>query len=621
MRKLFIERFCKALLLLISISVVSCVNEEYDLSQGVDMDMILLQNAAMPLGNVPQISINTLLGDTDSESSMFNIDKYGNLSLVFGNDTISNSFTMPEVEIGGDGGVKFDDNVEVNFTPIYKGVNLGGMTPSELPSNIPNMVHFSDSEGGELERQFDLNLDKELPSQIIDIDIVNTDATIKYSFNVSDGSILYLKAGFSMEFPEFMVIQKDENCDFYEIYPEEPHKLVFTDDTRITDVEPLILEVGFTRMDIPEDAVVAKKDEETGKTLRYIELSDVVDVIGDLYLKVDDYAGRRIPECPVLAMDIEIENLKMTSAHVKLDLDIDIDDKKIELSGLPTMFFGEETVIDIYNPMLRFMLQNESPLDLYLNTNISSYSGRHVTDIHIGDCYPIYGEEHSHATEEVVVPSYSDAEYYFTRRGKHDAKGGEDIQLEDLGEIVKELPDSIIIHDIFVETDDSFVNIKANQECTVNMEYEFVCPFAFGKDLSIAFDYDLDLGLSNQAVSLDSLVVSMEMLNTIPLDFNITGVALDTDGNEIDNATVDMNLKLKAGIQDDPVSTPIEVVISTQPSEKSLAKLRLKMTATSSKEMEGILLNTAQGLAINNIKVSLPHGLVFDLNDGLENIN
>ena len=107
MRKLFIERFCKALLLLISISVVSCVNEEYDLSQGVDMDMILLQNAAMPLGNVPQISINTLLGDTDSESSMFNIDKYGNLSLVFGNDTISNSFTMPEVEIGGDGGVKF----------------------------------------------------------------------------------------------------------------------------------------------------------------------------------------------------------------------------------------------------------------------------------------------------------------------------------------------------------------------------------------------------------------------------------------------------------------------------------------------------------------------------------
>ena len=619
MRKLFIERFCKALLLLISISVVSCVNEEYDLSQGVDMDMHLLQNAAMPLGNVSQISINTLLGDTDSESSMFTVDKKGNLSLTFGNDRLTNTFTMPEVEIGGDGGIQFDDNVEVIFTPKYRGMDLGGMSPSELSSyNIPNEIHFSDSEGGELERQFELNLEKELPEQIIDIDIVNTNATILYHFNVSEGSILYLKEGFTMEFPDFMVIKKDEDCDFYEIFEDAPHKVVFTEDTRLSYDQPLTLEVGFTRMDIPSGAVVAKEDND--KTVRFIELADFVDVIGDLYLKVDDYAGSRIPECPILTMDIELDNLKMTSAHVKLDLDIEIDDKKIEVNGLPEMFKGEGTVVDMYNPMLRFMLHNDSPLDLFMNANITSHSGRHVTDIHIGDCYPIYGEEHEHATEEVTVPSYSEAEYYFSRQGKHDAKGGTDIELEDLGEVIKEMPDSIVIHDIFVETDDSFVNVKANQECTVDMEYEFVCPLAFGKDLTISFDYDIDLGLSNEGFSLDSLLVSMNMLNTIPLDFKITGAALDSDGEVMKNASVNLDLKLAAGTQDDPVESPVDIVLSTQPSDKSVAKLRLKMLASSSKEMEGVILNTAQGLAINDIHVALPHGIVLDLTNSLDTV-
>ena len=262
---------------------------------------------------------------------------------------------------------------------------------------------------------------------------------------------------------------------------------------------------------------------------------------------------------------------------------------------------------------VKFLLDNGSPLDMYLNANITSYSGTHQSDIHIGDCTPIHGDSHSdHATAPVSIAANSEAEYYFSRRGHHDTSNGTDIELEHIGDMIRELPDSIVIHDISVETDDSFVNVVANQNCNVEMEYEFFCPLAFGKDLNISFDYDIDLGFDGESVGIDSLVISMNMVNTIPLDFAITGVALDADGNEIRNASVDLDLDLAAGTLDAPVESPAEVVISTS-GLASVEKLRLKLTATSSRAMEGKILNTAQGLGINDLHVTLPNGINLDL--------
>jgi hypothetical protein len=149
----------------------------------------------------------------------------------------------------------------------------------------------------------------------------------------------------------------------------------------------------------------------------------------------------------------------------------------------------------------------------------------------------------------------------------------------------------------------------------VELEYEFISPLAFGKDLNISFDYDIDLGLGGDTDGgsiLDSLVISMDLQNTIPLDFAITSVALDSDGKEIKDASVNLNLNLAAGTLEEPAESPAEIVLR-QNGFSSVDKLRLHMNARSSQKMEGRLLNTEQGLGINNLTVSLPKGITLDL--------
>ena len=109
MNKLFTKLQVVTLLsVMASFTVTSCVNEEYDLSQGVDMDMQLLQNATVPIGDTGSIGINTLLGDTQSGSSFFNLSESGDLSLSFGSERLTQTFSVPEVNLSGDGGLKMD---------------------------------------------------------------------------------------------------------------------------------------------------------------------------------------------------------------------------------------------------------------------------------------------------------------------------------------------------------------------------------------------------------------------------------------------------------------------------------------------------------------------------------
>lgn len=618
MNKLFFKR--TAIAAFFSVTAIisySCVNEEYDLSQGVDMDMTLLQNTTIPLGNVSAISINTLLGDTGSESSLFSTDKNGNLSLSFGNDVLSQTFKMPKVEIGGEGGLEFKQHVTVEFEPKYKNIPLKGLSfdgvqevLSKMNVETPDAIHFSEeNEDNIIERQFDIELHKELPEQIKDIDIIKLESMIKYNFKVSEGAILHLAAGFTIEFPEFMHISKNEESEDYRI---EDNKVVFDYDTRISYDSPLTLNIGFNEMDIPEGSIQIETDAD-GNEKRFITVADAaVKGYGDLYMKPADYTEVNIPnDNLIMTMDIELDDLVMKSAHVKLDMDVQIENKKIAIGELPEMFTGDGTVVDLYNPIFRIRLDNGSPLELDLNAGISAYSENHTTDIHVGD-YCLYENP---TTQKVIVPSMDDVEYFFSRQGKHDSSKGEDIGLEHLGDIISEVPDSIVIHDIHVRAEDRFIDVEADEEYEILLEYEFFSPLAFGKDLTITFGYDIDLGLDQDSMGLDSLVLAMNMLNSIPLDFNIKGVALDVDGNELKDASVDMDLDLSAGTIDEPVPSPVEVVISADNSHISISKLRLMLTADAPEndKLVGKSLNTSQGLGINDLHITIPQGISLDL--------
>ena len=120
------------------------------------------------------------------------------------------------------------------------------------------------------------------------------------------------------------------------------------------------------------------------------------------------------------------------------------------------------------------------------------------------------------------------------------------------------------------------------------------------------------------AVGVENLILTMDMVNSIPLDFELEGMVLDSKGNEVKGAKVDMDCKLLAGTLEEPVSSPVQIGVTTDNYITDFATLRLRFNATSRDEIQGEVLNMNQGLTINNIHVSLPQGIKLDLTDKTE---
>ena len=594
------------------VSLTACVNEEYDLSKGVDMDMQILQNAAVPVGNVAPISIKDLLGNADSSSSLITEDGDGNLSLTLVNDALTQTFKMPDVELDGDGGlmaqsadVKF--NINANYTD-YPGNELADKL---IAANGTDIIYYTeggvthDPEQGQVFKQINVDLDKQLPAEVLSVRSIDMDAALNFVFTVSEGAIMHLDEGFVIEFPHYMVLVPVNPTADYKVV--DGYKVVFEQDTKISYESPLLLSFNFTRLQNIE-SFVNDRTLEDGSTVRYLTNKDNIDVNGKLYLKASDYGSMHIPALPQMRMDVELSDLTMTSAEIIVNMDLTIDDKTVEVGELPEIFTEKGTNVDLYNPTLKFKIANNSPLEMNLNAEITAISGSRQTDIHMGDNCKNGNDE----TESILVPGEEVVEYYFSRQGKHGASAGEDIELEQIADIISNIPEQITIHDIYVEAQRNYIDIAAGQEYDVLLEYSFYSDLAFGKDLKISFDYDIDLGLDG-AVGVDSLVVAMEMVNSIPLNFNVKGVALDSRGEKLKGASVSLDLNLLAGTVDNPVASPVEIVLAAGNDQIDLAKLRLQLEATSSREMQGQALNTAQGLAINGINVRLPQGVKLDL--------
>ena len=104
----------------------------------------------------------------------------------------------------------------------------------------------------------------------------------------------------------------------------------------------------------------------------------------------------------------------------------------------------------------------------------------------------------------------------------------------------------------------------------------------------------------------------MNMENSIPLEFQVHGVALDADGNEIKDAAVDIDAVIKGGSLENPAVTKFETSVNTN-SSSAVSALRLYLEASVPEGLAGECINTAQCLKMSDMVVSLPDGITLDL--------
>ena len=571
MCKRFIK--CSSMLMLL-MAMASCVNEEYDLSNGVDMEMTVLPDACLPVGNIEKITLDKiLLIEEDEENSLISTDQDGNYSLRFSGEKINVENSIPEFGIGN-----YDfQATTVNF---HTGA-LAGMEPGVTE----RVISYQETYGKPLTFAMDIEIDEDLPDEIKDIRTIvfeQDQEQMSIHFTVPAGAV-YVREGFTVTFSEDIVLVPCENDD----YKVTEQTITFKKDLKISATAPY--DCSFM-----VDALVFPKNSVAESRISYI---DHLEFEGDIYIKTSDY--QVIPSIVNLDVTAALHDFKVDYAEVMLDVKVDIEDTSFAINEIPDFLNGNDVCIDLYNPQLWLDIYNGTPLPFTLSAGITSYSeGRQQVNIPLGPYSIASGQNNS------IVISRREIENV-TGEGIYDVK-------PQIGEFFTSIPDLIELSDVAVVTEEEFIRVSPDDGLDVSVDYGFVAPLSFGENLSLDFNHDVkDLNLSFEG-GLKSAGLSLVIVNSIPAEFTISASGLDSEGNVLSGLNLTIDKTIAAGSHVSPVETALTLLLTNSSDVLELDGLRLNLKANAaSAEYQGVSLNKNQGLELKNLVLTLPDGFTF----------
>ena len=566
----------------------SCVNGDYDLDKGIVAEGTLLENISAPIGNVEKITIENLLFSGEGSSSVIKTDADGNLYMDFAGGDVSANVEVPSFSLGR---IELEDQVIAFDIPAeFRQLVNSGFINTDWTLKYSSLV--GNQKG--LDLQTPIEISSTLPDGIKKISEVYLDADLSCDFSVNAG-VMHISEGFSISFPSFIHISKKGSSVDYEVI--DSHVVKFVKDAVLSAGSPLSLKLSFDRIS------VADSNLSNGK----ISFDDAINIEGDFYVDSKDFSY--IPENIKIIMGVAFDEIKVTEAIASLNYTASFPSEDITIGELPELLSGKGVCMDLYNPVLSLELENGSPFGFSLDADITAFNASGSHNLHIGS----KGQTNS---DYIYIPAESSKEYMFSRRKLESVpQGAANIVIPAMGELIKEVPERLRIYDLNVNLDDKMTKVKIGSQFKVGVDYGMSSQLAFGEDLYLSVVQDIkDLNLS-LAVDIRSAELSMEIVNSIPVDFTIDAVCLDYMGNQLDGTKVSIDKTIAAGSHTSPTATQTVLRIENNTGgDFNVSSLRLSLTATSSNPaFHGVCLNKNQGLEINNIVLTLPDGIGVEL--------
>lgn len=182
-------------------------------------------------------------------------------------------------------------------------------------------------------------------------------------------------------------------------------------------------------------------------------------------------------------------------------------------------------------------------------------------------------------------------------------------QLPQLDGFFSPIPDMLTINDFHVDVPESTSSGSYGVTCQVTAD----SPVAFSANSRC----DVTIPLENASVELEQVglkkaVLSMDAYNSVPLEFSLTAVALDENGNRLDGISVKTDVPVAAGKTDSPAHTPLTVTLTTG-GDLRFHGLELRLHAASNSSVAGVILNRNQGIELKNLVITLPEGITVKL--------
>lgn len=569
------------------LAAISCVNEEYDLEKEINTDIQILENISMPVGDVAKITIDQILSENGELSSSVWKDDNSDMNINLYQDRLSSSFDVSN---------SFSlTNVE--FEGIYIHLNTGPLAGMNTTSVPDQEISFSSLNAGKpFVASQPIDFECSLPSGIQDVRSVDLNAIIRCHFMTGaypaeNQTRITVKKGFEIEFPECITIGKACNTVNYSII--DGHRIRFDSDVVLEKEKMLEIQILLDEIVVPAGSV-------TDNGTRYIlSFQDSIEMTGDFSFNTSDIDV--IPQQLSFIFSSDIPVLPVLSADVKLDVDMSIPDQEMEINEIPDMFKGDNICADLYNPSISLTVTNSTPLPFTLETDIIGYdaSGKSVT---------LSLDE----TDGLSSAPNSVSQYLVSRRETQAGPGTINIVKPVIGDLIRSIPEKMAVRNCKINIPSEYVTVEVGKKYEASVEYAVTSPLSFGENLSLVITQEIEnLGLTLEA-GINSAMIELNLINSIPVDFELSAICLDALGNEDESTRLSIDKTIKAGSHLSPSVNPLKLEIRDSDGRLNVDALRMTLHAKApAAEFIGVPLNANQGIEIKDIVLTLPEGIII----------
>lgn len=570
MKKRLTNKTFSCAFVLLSSCMLSCVDSEYDLSKDLDMTVTVGgENLTIPASNTKNITLEKIF-DLNEESTV-KADADGNYALSQTGKGSDTRVSIEEITIKSSEIALQSARTELNYM----------MSPSgTLEATVNDKTSFS-----------------------IDKRNITTDVTELYSsdvimpaslrMNIEGSNSLTLKKGFQIEFPDYMTITTtDQRVKII------GSVLTFIQDINVSQNSALYIPIQVTRIDF--------ESMGTGKGLvapGHLVIVDDINISGTSTTT----GGSAIQM--IMDTEIKIDEIQLTQVTAKVNPEINVSIDPIAINNLPDFLKDEQVRIDMTDPKIYLTVSNTSPVEVNFSGVLKSYKGgKLLASVPVGQ-----------SPNLITIPGNQPDEYIIClhRLNKNVEGADASVTVENLNDLIETIPDEIRMDNIEAKASDKRCTIVLGSTYNVKTDYEINAPLQFNEGTNIVYSDVIDNWNKDvKDLSVKEVVITMDAQNSIPLTMNMEVKAINKNGTVLNSISTEVSSQIAAGTMENAKVTPLEITLKSTDANafKELDGLKYEVSATSSAETSGKVLNKNQYLRLENMTIKIKGGVTVDMN-------
>lgn len=570
MKKRLTNKTFSCAFVLLSSCMLSCVDSEYDLSKDLDMTVTVGgENLTIPASNTKNITLEKIF-DLNEESTV-KADADGNYALSQTGKGSDTRVSIEEITIKSSEIALQSARTELNYM----------MSPSgTLEATVNDKTSFS-----------------------IDKRNITTDVTELYSsdvimpaslrMNIEGSNSLTLKKGFQIEFPDYMTITTtDQRVKI------TGSVLTFIQDINVSQNSALYIPIQVTRIDF--------ESMGTGKGLvapGHLVIADDINISGTSTTT----GGSAIQM--IMDTEIKIDEIQLTQVTAKVNPEINVSIDPIAINNLPDFLKDEQVRIDMTDPKIYLTVSNTSPVEVNFSGVLKSYKGgKLLASVPVGQ-----------SPNLITIPGNQPDEYIIClhRLNKNVEGADASVTVENLNDLIETIPDEIRMDNIEAKASDKRCTIVLGSTYNVKTDYEINAPLQFNEGTNIVYSDVIDNWNKDvKDLSVKEVVITMDAQNSIPLTMNMEVKAINKNGTVLNSISTEVSSQIAAGTMENAKVTPLEITLKSTDANafKELDGLKYEVSATSSAETSGKVLNKNQYLRLENMTIKIKGGVTVNMN-------